>query len=107
MKKVVVILFFLMPSVAYGGIWQTIVGDKYRNSASTVCISEGVSSAGLLTKDKELVDARYELCIAEHVNKQIEQEMIDQEKVNQELLMIERQINELYKLRKKMLKEVF
>ena len=107
MKKVIVLLFFLMPSVAYGGVWQAIVGDKYRNTASTACISEGVSSAGLLTKDKELVDARYELCIAEHVNKQIEQEMIDQEKVNQELLMIERQIYELRKIREKMLKEVF
>ena len=107
MNKLIVVLFFLMPSVAYGGVWKAIVGDEYRNNASSVCDSEGISAAGLLTKNKELVNARYELCIAQHTNKQIEQEIIDEAQINKELMMIERQIHELHKLRKKMLKEVF
>jgi len=103
MNKLIAILFLILPSTTYGGAWQIIVGDEYRNNASFVCDSEGISAAGLLTKNKELVNARYELCIAQHTNKRIEQEIIDKAKVNKELLMIERQIDELHKLRKKML----
>ena len=107
MKKLIVVLFFLMPSIAYGSVWEAIVGDEYRNNASFVCDSKGISAAGLLTKNKELVNARYELCIAQHTNKRIEQEIIDKAQVNEELLMIERQIDELRKLKEKMLKDVF
>ena len=103
MNKLTAIFFLIIPSIAYGGVWKAIVGDEYRNNASSVCDSEGISAAGLLTKNKKLVNARYELCIAQHTNKRIEQEIIDKEKVNQELIMIEREIDKLHKLRKKML----
>lgn len=106
MKKLVIATLLITPTATAGEVWDAIVGDSYRNTASYYCIDKGISAAGMFTKNKELVNARYELCIAEYTNQYIEEEIIQQNEVNKELESIQNQIDELMRRREEMLRNI-
>lgn len=100
----VCLMAFTCSSAMAEGLWDTIVGDRLRNSASSYCINDGISAAGYFNKDREIIDARYELCIARYVNQQIRTQIEEEKSVQKELDSIQRQIDELIKQRELMLK---
>lgn len=106
MKRLLIAILLITPSATAGEVWDIIVGDRHRNKASFYCIDDGISAAGYFTKNKELVDARYELCIAQYINQYIEEEIIQKSEVSKELKSIQKQIDELIKAREKMLRDI-
>lgn len=104
MKKLLIATLLLSSGATAGEVWDKIVGDRHRNKASLYCIDDGISAAGYFTKNKELVDARYELCIAQYTNQYIEEEIVQEIEISQELEAIQKQINELIRRREEMLK---
>ena len=100
-----VFLAFSCSLVNADGLWGDLVEGKLRNNASTSCVNDGISPAGFFSKDKEVIDARYELCIQQYVNSQIQTKIEKNDSVRKEISAIQSQIDELIKQRERMLRQ--